>query len=212
MPNPMKKHIKEKLFAFINALLIAGIATGIGITVLMLANAQAGEGEAAPSAVEEAAEPDQAYLDETQRCVNLMKTFMEVKRNEFGEFINTHFRSAKPSSELIPVAVERYRRYRDSVRTELNQISPADLVTAAASVGDAPSCVSAVEEDLKITKEFLRQHIIENAYAKKTTRLLDKYKELNGRLDKLNFTIAQMYGYFGSFSQALPCYASQCLK
>ncbi|MEK9132781.1 MAG: hypothetical protein AAB606_03695 [Patescibacteria group bacterium] len=164
-----------------------------------------------PAAAGEAAQPEIAPLDYTGRCVTHMKTFMEKRRIEFGDFINTHFKSAKPTSDLIPSAVERFREYKNSVKTEMESFLPYSQTTTAANQ-ERTACEAVMKEELQIMKELLMQHITENAYAKKSTRLIDKYKEINGKLEKLSFTMAQTYGYFGALSQKLPCYATNCVK
>lgn len=196
MPSPMKNRI-----SIINvSLLLASLAMlTFGVHMLTQAQAQPVPGQtAAPS-------PDDV------KCIAEMQDFMRDKKIEFGTFINEHFRSEKPTSELIPVAVERFRQYREEVRERIAEFLPANRAEASAALAEG-ACQTIVDRDFLAVKSLLRQHILSNAYAKKSTRLIDKYKEINAKLQKLNFTIAQMYGYFASFSQKLPCYATKCVK
>ena len=153
---------------------------------------------------------DQAASASTGRsaCENNVKQFLEDQRTDFAKFITTHFQSNKPASELIPVAMERFRQYRTAIRDRLNNFLPQGPLAESQRDG----CTTAVTEDFTLMKELLRQHIISNAYAKKTTHLMDKYKEINDKLQKLNFTVAQTYGYFGGLAQKVPCYATKCNK
>lgn len=151
-------------------------------------------------------------LDEGSKCLRALQTFAHQKHIEFGQFINTHFRSEKPTSELIPTAIERYRLYKKEIREHIAKFFPQDKTLSTAALQERPQCERAAEEDFKIIKELLYQHITENAYSKKSTRLLDTYKRINTGLEKLNFTIAQMYGYFSALSQKLPCYATKCVR
>ena len=153
--------------------------------------------------------------DVSSKCVQQLTKFAAEKQVEFGDFINTHFRSAKPTSELIPTAIERYRQYRNEIRGEIARILDAekkDGKDPQVVLSETSACESVVKENFAVMKDMLRQHITENAYAKKTTRLMDKLKGINEKLGKLNGTISQTYGYFGAFSQKLPCYAKQCIK
>lgn len=147
-------------------------------------------------------------------CNKYMTDVVTERSQEFGDFINTHFRSEKPTSELIPVAIERYRQFRDEIRAELGRFStpvktPGKEKEAMAVTGIQPACEAMVLEKVKAAKEILKTHIITNARAKKSTRLIDKYKQINDRLNRLNFTVAQMYGYFATLSQKLPCYPAK---
>lgn len=161
------------------------------------------------SAQEAAPQPEDA--DRANRCIEHMDKFMQTKRVELGEFINTHFRSAKPTSQLISAAIEKFAQYRKEVRTEMQSRGFAK-VTIEAAKDERPACEAFIQEKIDIERDRIAGHITQNAYSKKSTRLIDKYKEINGKLEKLNFTVAQTYGYFGALSQKLPCYATQCVK
>lgn len=167
--------------------------------------------EVGAEAEAEAEVPDLA-LEEGNKCVEMMNDFITDKQIEFGKFMNTHFQSSKPTSELIPGAIERYRQYRADIRAQIDGFFPANKVPLDVAAREKPTCERAAEEDFEIIKDMIRQHILSNAYAKKSTRLIDKYKLINEKLGRLNFSIAQMYGYFGALSQKLPCYADKCLK
>lgn len=241
MPNQMKKNINEKskgqnpkakcqtsgmykILRLVNAVFIFAIIISLAVEVVTIARvittpqvsaleeavpAPAGEEEVAP------AEPTADEKESEKKCVNELKNFMADKQVEFGEFINQHFRSGKPTSELLPTAIEKYRQYRAEARSEAQKLmneSATGKRTAQAAIKEAPACAKAVEEDFMIMKELLKQHIASNAYAKKSTKLLDRYKLLNSKLGDLNFTIAQTYGYFAALSQKLPCYATKCVK
>ncbi len=144
--------------------------------------------------------------DDRSTCADTIKNTLESERTKFSQFITTHFQSGKPTSELIPTAVERFRQYRATIRDRLDNFLPQGNVTEAQRTG----CIAAVTEDFVLMKELLRQHILANAYAKKTTGLMNTYKAINDKLQKLNFTVAQTYGYFSGLAQRVPCYATQC--
>ncbi|MBP9718058.1 hypothetical protein KBD59_02055 [Candidatus Gracilibacteria bacterium] len=143
-------------------------------------------------------------------CKTQMTTFLQKKEIEFGTFVNEHFRSNQPTSELIPVAIEKFRRIRAEIRGELRAIY--QVTGNVASGTELFGCQQLIDEHFVQMKDVLREHIISNAYAKKTTRLMDKYKRINDRLADMNFKIAQIYTYFSTFSQKLPCFATKCVK
>lgn len=200
---------------FINALLILSTITVLGFEAHLLTRAQ--EGDGAPDSTEAdeetgddaAAQPEQENA-EIKRCIKDMREFTSGRREEFGEFMNTHFRSAKPTSELIEAAMKHYELYRKDVRGHLSAFLPKEGTVHQGQI--VPECEKELQDDFFVMDEMIKGHIVANAYAKKSTRLLDKYKELNQKLERLNFTIGQMYGYFGSLSQKLPCFPTQCSK
>ncbi len=168
------------------------------------AGAEADPGAPAPTTA------DEATLAEQQQCLTFMRPTMESKRKEFAEFINEHFKSKDPTSDLIPVAVERLRQYRDEVRAEIKKFGPVANRNATVVAAENGACIAAANKEFKMVKELLQNHIQENSYAKKSTRLLDKYKEINSQLDAMNFDVAQMFANFSIFSQKLPCYTREC--
>ena len=217
-------HTKKIAFTLLNTLLIAGTLGALGYEVKLLSGplpqAIAQEDPAADPAAAGDAAPADGQADAAdapvnpadQKCKDRLQEFMDSKKVEFGEFINEHFRSPQPTSILIPVAIERLRQYRVDVRKKNAEYFPAQGSSTSQAGGQSSSCEEAMNNDFTIMKELLRQHIVSNAYAKKATRLLDAYKALNSKLEKLNFTVAEMYGYFGAFSQKLPCFATKCVK
>lgn len=217
--------MNPKLFRIINNILILAILSTFALEVVLLTRVSdkatvsavndggdAGGADGGGAAADTSSADQQFTQDQSSKCITRMKDFMRGKQMEFGEFMNTHFRSDKPTSELIPPAIERYRRYREDVRNEMKKFSPIGRTEISAANSEDPACQKAVNEDFMLIKEVMRGHVMENAYAKKETRLLDKYKQINKKLDNLNATIGQMAGFFGTFAQKLPCYATKCIK
>lgn len=168
-------------------------------------------GVSKPKPLPSEARPELA-ADIGTKCTAQMKDYVVIKQLEMADFINTHFQSPKPTGDLIAMAVDEYARIRDDIRKREKEFFPIGKTTSAAAISEKPACDKYVEENLTAMKEMLRQHIMNNAYAKKSTILVDKYKRINEKLGTLNFTIAQTYGYFSALSQKLPCYAKSCTK
>ncbi|MBI2638249.1 hypothetical protein HYW83_01525 [Candidatus Peregrinibacteria bacterium] len=200
-----------KTIKIINVFLILAVLGVLTLeTRLLLTQAQdapAGDGAAAD---EEADAPPTPEKDAGGECAAQIENYMIIRKIEFGQFMNEHFQSVKPTSELIPAAIEKYREYRADVLNKIENFVPKGGKLATSANAERAGCKKAVKEDFRFMSDLIRQHIIENAYAKKSTRLIDKYKVINGKLEKLNFTIAQTYGYFAALAQKLPCYAKQC--
>lgn len=193
----------------INAFLILLILGVIGFEIRLLTRAENGDA-AAPGDAAPAAEAPPTPEDRT--CEDHMKNFMAAKNMEFGQFLDEHFSSKKPTSELINAAVEKYKQYKAEISAETAKFSPKEGKDLATGGPKITLCQTAVRENFAIIRDLFRQRAKANASAKKSTRLLDKYKEINEKLDKLNFTIAQTYAYFAALSQKLPCYAKKCVR
>lgn len=215
-----KSIVKEsRLLRAMNTIFIAAILIFASVEVVLLAMpihkepvALAVEGDNSGDAVADPTADATPASEQATQCVTRMKAFMNVQKDDFGAFMNKNFQSRKPTSELISAAIEKFRIYRKDASEEMDKYFVKAGLTPDAASTEFSSCQTAVNEDFKIMKEVIRSHIKENAVAKKSTRLLDKYQEINKKLDKLNFTIGQMAGYFGTFAQKLPCYATKCNK
>lgn len=213
-----KSHFQSVLHGLLITLTVGLIAIEIQLVFgggFLPAFAQNAGAAAAPAPVQNNAEArpttaDAITLEEQQQCLTHMRPIMEQKRQEFALFINEHFKSKDATSQLIPVAVERFRQYRDEVREEIKKFGPVGSRNATVVASENGACRSEMNKEYKMVKELLTNHIQENAYAKKSTRLLDKYKEINEQLNAMNFDVAQMYANFSIFSQKLPCYAREC--
>lgn len=155
------------------------------------------------------AQEGEAGAEAGKMCAEALEDYLAEQETEFGAFINEHFRSPRPTSELIPTAIEKFREFRKKAKARAIVAPHGQTTTAAAA---ETQCPDILKKHFEILTNLLREHILTNAYAKKSTRLIDKYKQINEKLEKLNFTIAQTYGYFAALSQKLPCYASKCNK
>lgn len=198
-----------RLIKIVNILLVFVIIGTLLFEAQILTQAQ--DAPAAEDAGTADEEPETPATDIGTKCVTQLRDYLVIQEVEFGQFINEHFRSPKPTSELVPTAIEKFREFRADAKAEMVRYLP-HAQTAGAAIQERTQCKDAMEEHFAIMMDVLRQHMISNAYAKKSTRLLDKYKQINGKLEKLNFTIAQTYGYFAALSQKLPCYATKCNK
>lgn len=214
----MNLNFKHRIISVLNVLVILATIGLVGselFEVRLLTKAQTEAPKEAPVVADSEKIPEEAQKfsrDNTSECVTQLTPFLAQQQGEFGEFMNSHFRSNKPTSVLIVTAVERFRQYRIEALLRMEKFLPKETTVISGASAERTACSGALEEDFKVMKELIRQHIMENASAKKTTRLLDKYKEINEKLSKLNFTIGQMYGYFGTLSKKLPCYATNCIK
>lgn len=148
--------------------------------------------------------------DKPNTCIQRLNPIIEEKSAELGQFINQHFQNERKNSELLPVAIDKFREHAKSLRSSIDTYFPREKAVSAEALEERTACQHFIDDALFVEKEILRKHMVATAHAKKTTRLLDAYKEINSKLDKLNFDMAQMYGYMEVFQSKLPCYVAQC--
>src|SRR3990167_4477934 len=102
----------KKLFSF-NAVIILTTILLLVFEVHLLTNAQGAPAQDVPVAVTKSAD--------INACVRRIQGFVVQQQIDFGHFINEHFQSDKPTSELVPVALERLRKYHEEVQREVNR-------------------------------------------------------------------------------------------
>ncbi|MEK7528819.1 MAG: hypothetical protein AAB592_03550 [Patescibacteria group bacterium] len=147
------------------------------------------------------------------KCRDYMRSFLSPKRKELAQFITTHFQSGESASTLLPDALTMYRLYRTDAYATVEGffiITPGS-VPEFHSI-DRESCYTFVNDELYVIRETLKSHVVANAKAKRDTALVDKYKEINDKLSKLNFQMAQFQGYLGAFDAAVPCVLEKCVQ
>lgn len=145
-------------------------------------------------------------------CSAKVGAIIEKETRSLADFLNQHFQSDLPTNVLIEKALERYRLFRRKLLSSIEEniiIAPNKIATDLAAERD--QCAKLVSEHLRIIREAIKIHVTKNGLAKKTTRFLDRYKEINGKLDKLNAQFGQMYGYYLQLANKLPCYVEKCL-
>ena len=147
---------------------------------------------------------------ETAECDISIRSKVDEQAVELAQFIDQHFRNNKDTSILLPTAIERFRFHTKAMYNLLDNTFPVNAERSGDAISRRAACEKIIVDALSIQKEIVRAHVIQNAHAKQTTKLLDSMKETNAKLDGLNFDIAQLYGYMEVFSTKLPCYAKQC--
>ncbi|PIQ77580.1 hypothetical protein COV82_03700 [Candidatus Peregrinibacteria bacterium CG11_big_fil_rev_8_21_14_0_20_46_8] len=165
---------------------------------------------AAQPATSASSEADESELDKVNICRERIKNFAEGQRNDFGEFMNQHFAQSRPTSDLIGEAMERYRAYRKALQEEVARYGREGGAAFGSTSADISGCPQVLEEEFQLLESIIRQHILQSAYAKKSTLLLKKYQRINEQLETLNFSVAELLGNFGSFAQKVPCYTEKC--
>lgn len=146
-------------------------------------------------------------------CSAEVKNEVREETRQLTEYMTAHFQNNASTSRLLPDAIKRFKLYNTAllnILARLDTIVTGDQATQIGAI--RTSCRKFVHDHLFATKEIFKMHVLANAQGKRATRLVDTYKEINDKLEKLNLQIAQMYGYFLTFSKKLPCYASECVK
>jgi len=145
-------------------------------------------------------------------CRIALKPFIAKEEKSFREFISQTLKNKSDTSNLIEILTERYRVYRMKLLKKLDGLTTSPKEDLSISLRQALECKGMTDNSLAITEALLRKTVIDNAQAKKTTKLVKKLKDLNDKLGKLQREIGTLKGYNDAFRDKLPCFTSKCVR
>lgn len=152
-----------------------------------------------------------ASINSNENCQIALKPIIAKEEKDFREFIEQTFRNKSDASALIDTATKRYAAMRTKLLGEIDKYQTQPAKDLQLSVQQILTCRKMVDDSLITAESLLKKHVLTNAQTKKTTKLVQKMKELNTKLGEMQREIGFMQGYMSAFSQKLPCYTKQCL-
>lgn len=197
------RHPSPPFRTFLSFVLIGLLLTQVPVT-------------AAPARVF-AEESDAASSDSTgtttENCIDSIQESVQENTDAFIEFLTEHFQNEGQNSELLDIAVTKYRAYRDVMNSMFStyavQITEEDFSAQADIVF---SCQELIDSKLREAKDALIAHNESVASAKKTIALVEAYKSLNAQLRDLNLSVGALSGLFEKLNNSVTCYPKGCVK
>jgi hypothetical protein len=146
-------------------------------------------------------------------CQQAMVNFGEYEFGRFKEFLKNNFQNKSSTTSLLDAAIGRYRELRMTLYNKYYEYYPlqgAPQLTEGLSFG---ACNSSMNDILDRARHELETRAVQTSTVKKTTALIEKYKQINSELGALNRTFVMMKSYLDVFASKLPCYiAKSCQK
>lgn len=139
-------------------------------------------------------------------CQYEMRVFIAEESNKYNQFINTHFENKSSTGSLLDTAFAKYDEYRTLLFNKYYTYLPkvgADMSLESIKSG---SCLAQVTTALDDAMQILMRKAQTTSAVKKTTALMDKYKEINDKLAVMNKSFANFKSYMDKFSLKVPCY------
>ncbi len=165
------------------------LALGILLQGAMVLNAEENNGDS-PNYVQTEDEKDVVCLDEIGEDV-------ETLTNDAVDFLQEHYRSRAPNSELAEGAFDKYEEYRARMTALVTQFGGAQgLQTTTAEFAEREACRVYVDSQVKTVRQLLLNHNIQTSTSKKSYTLVTKQKALNERMRELNRDFGEMYASF----------------
>lgn len=131
-----------------------------------------------------------------EACRNNVVPFVEREEEVFFQQMNQHFQNRSDNSNLIGLAMELLQAHRQKLT---RQLETHNVPEANRPIVDQQkelfACEQFVKEHLLTAQDALKRHIVGTSQAKKTTRLMEKYKAINTKLRKFNGEVGELLGY-----------------
>lgn len=120
------------------------------------------------------------------------------------DFLNEHYQSEEPNSQLVDSAMEKFDEYRTRMLELVSQFGAAEGgQNIFTEYGEREACLNVVNDQIRSVERLLLNHNIETSGAKKSYALVTKLKEMNEKLRGLNRDFGEMYGAFKAFVDKL---------
>jgi len=155
------------------------------------------------------------YADiDAEECINLVPVY-DFELLKFLTFIESVYQSKSANSSLTTLAIQGFSEYKTSMRAIINNISPAQTNSEnqnsyMETILSYNNCEEVNSAYIELGKQKMIDHIKANSAKKKAIMLMEKLKSINDRLRKLNSTIAELLGYYGTFKNKFPCFVDKC--
>lgn len=155
----------------------------------------------------------QEATDENQ-CVIELRPYLKEEGKNLLDFMDQHYKQAKSTVLLTPLAIAKYEAYKDMVNKKLEVLYA--LIKSGRTQQDTLSefllCQKELKEHLFIMDNIISDHIRRNSSAKKTFMILSKYQAINEKLSQLSRDVGELKGYFELMDTKLPGFVPKCVK
>lgn len=130
-------------------------------------------------------------------CLEEIAEPAETLTNDAVEFLQEHYRSEAPNSELAEVAFDKFEEYRARMTALVDQFGGAQgLQDTTREFDEREACRVFVDSQVETVQQMLLNHNVQTSVSKKSYTLVTKQKALNERMRELNRDFGEMYASF----------------
>lgn len=146
-------------------------------------------------------------------CYENLVTSYDLELVQFMKFLEGNFQNKSATSSLVNIAISRYSEFKtklESLFATLNSV--ASTGTSNDELTAYVGCAKIKDVYIELAKEKMIEYIKNNQSQKRSSIMVEKYKAINGKLNKLNIEIAKMYSYYMTFKEKLPWFTRECVR
>lgn len=147
-----------------------------------------------------------ATVDTNALCEPQMSDFAAKEMVDFRSFLDTTFQNKSSTGSLTDVAIGKYRELRSELYTAIGKYYPGIGSLQLTTSIEPGNCQKIVDDTLSDARTLLKQHALQTSGVKKSTALLEKYRQINSELGNLFQQFVYMKAYLDTFAGKMPCY------
>lgn len=151
---------------------------------------------------------------EQATCSEEFSEYLDIRGKELLDFMSTHFQHPAATTALVPSAMEKYYAYQKMIQAKLKILKrqPTSEKDQILRLDELAKCDKELSTHLVSMEIVINDHIRRNTSAKRSFIMIDQYKAINNKMNKLNRSVAQMKGYFDVFDSKMPGFVPKCVK
>lgn len=152
------------------------------------------------------AAPEAAENQENVVCQQQMELFILDEEPKYNQFMESHFNNKSSTGTLLSDAFGKYQQYRTMLYDHYAQYFPQQYALQLTEGIEPGDCLRLVEDALSRARNIIEQKARTTSTVKKTTALLQKYKDINDQMATLVQSFMTMKKHLDTFADKLPCY------
>jgi len=145
------------------------------------------------------------------QCVPEMGTFLEQKNKEFQEYLKTNFQNKSTNTSLLDLALKRFQLYKNDLMNKYMTYYGQAGFSLELEASDSMACYQKMQTEIVLMEALMKKYFTQTSNIKTSSALMQKLKTINGKLDKLATSIAQMYGKYETFNNNVTCIIEKCI-
>ncbi len=142
-------------------------------------------------------------------CQAEMELYLQGELKSYRAWLEQHFQNKSSTASLLDSALGRYSQFREGAYKHYEKYFPHQGALQLTEGLEPGACRKMIEDATATARRLLESKARSTSAVKKTTALIGKYQEINGKLRLLNQTFLTMKAYLTTFSDKLPCYVSK---
>lgn len=163
-----------------------------------------------------------ANIKMAEICRQGITEYGDAEFVRYTQFMEDHFKNKSSTASLMLAAIRRYdqfkaditRKYDDLVAQQLGQATnfPDKNITVMSQAESIIPCQTKAQQYIIDANKLLEMRAVTTSNIKQSSIFVEKYKQINTKLQALNIDFLKMTQNINAFDKKLPCYVKLCVQ